>query len=410
MTFDTPTLFASAMIVAFAGSAILPVFLLLWQTRDRASVQGLLLTSAGFFLAGSGAILLGARGTISDSLSLVAANALLISGTGLRRCGLAAFLGRRPLIWLMALMPAVWVALINYPPFAEQFLLRVYFVQTCLVLSCFSIFWMSVFANREKLHTVRLLGFVSLIEIAGYFWFVINQHMHHLPDYLASYSSDFFVISLFSALLSMALTVVLNVCMVVERHMHGFRELSRMDELTNLPNRRAFIDDAEAALAGPKAFEHKYSLIVFDMDALKSVNERYSHAMGDALLQLFSRILRDNLSGEAICGRIGGEKFAVFLSDCDREFALLTAQRICRRFKVDCREATGGRLAATVSVGMVTANCDTVFARAMEAAVNGLCKAKRQGKAQIVTMDLCSDGLLKRSTAAAFSSLRRKAA
>ncbi|WP_428672962.1 GGDEF domain-containing protein, partial [Roseibium sp.] len=178
----------------------------------------------------------------------------------------------------------------------------------------------------------------------------------------------------------------------------------------NLPNRRAFIDDAEAALAGPKAFEHKYSLIVFDMDALKSVNERYSHAMGDALLQLFSRILRDNLSGEAICGRIGGEKFAVFLSDCDREFALLTAQRICRRFKVDCREATGGRLAATVSVGMVTANCDTVFARAMEAAVNGLCKAKRQGKAQIVTMDLCSDGLLKRSTAAAFSSLRRKAA
>ncbi len=410
MTLDTPTLFTCVMIAEFAGSAILLLFLLLWRARSRACALSLGLCSVGMFLAGSGTFLIALRGTVPESISILAANALLIFGTGLRRCGIAAFLGKRPLIWVVTGAATLWLALCFYPPFFESFLARVNYVQACLILSCLSIVAMTVRFNREKLHSIRFLGVTTLIECAAYVWYTVNQNLLRLPDFLTAFSEDFMSIFLVTVLFAMIMTIVLQVSMVVERSLQGFRDQALQDALTNLPNRRAFYDAAEAWISGRQESGGRYCLIVFDIDRFKSVNDRYSQAMGDAILQLFSRVLKDSLSAEAVCGRVGGEEFAVFLPDCDKEFALLTTQRLCRRFSVGCQQATDGKLVVTASAGIATAECSIGLARAMEAAVNGLGKAKRQGKAQIVSMDLLTNGLLKKSTAAAFSRLKRKAA
>jgi diguanylate cyclase (GGDEF)-like protein len=147
------------------------------------------------------------------------------------------------------------------------------------------------------------------------------------------------------------------------------------------------------------------------MDQFKSVNERFGQAMGDALLQLFARILKDTLVENAISGRVGGAGFAVFLPEGNKELAHLTAQRICRRFGLECQEASGGRLMVTASVGLVSASVSTPLERAMEAAEGGLHRAKKQGRAQIVTMDLAPNGrLIKDAKRTGFSVLRKKAA
>jgi|GEM_PF-1432769 len=411
MTLDTPTLFTCVMIAEFAGCLILLLFLLFWKSRSPACTRSLVLWSSGMFLAGGGTLLIAMRGVIPDGFSIIAANTLIIMGTGLRRSGFAAFLGLRPFVKVTFAVAVLWLALCFYPPFRDDLLARVNFVQTYLILTCLSVVWMAFREQKNVLYTARLLGLTTLIECAGYMWFTVNQNVLDYADFTAAFHENFMTIYLVTVLFSMIMTILLPACMVVERSLQGFKEQAYQDSLTGLPNRRAFLNDAESWLEGRKHADGTFSLIMFDLDNFKSVNDRFSHAMGDAVLQLFGRVLKDMLGNSAIPGRIGGEEFAVFLPGCGKEMALLTTQRICRRFSVECQEASQGKLIVTTSVGLVAADGKVGLERVMEAADRGLYKAKRQGRAQIVTMDLAPNGRLRKSIAdTGFSSLRRKAA
>ncbi|WP_165814598.1 GGDEF domain-containing protein [Labrenzia sp. 011] len=363
------------------------------------------------FLAGSGAFLIAMRGVIPDGVSILVANTLVILGVGLGRSGFLVFLGNRPVIWLNFAVAGLWVALCIYPPFFGSFQARVNFIQSYLILTCLSIVWVAFRQNREKLHTVRLLGVTTLIECTGYVWFTVNQNVMLYPDFPTAFRENFMTVYLVTILLAIVMTILLPACMIVERSLNGFREQANQDVLTGLANRRAFLNSAQGWMSEHATGSQAFSVIMLDLDKFKSVNDRFGHAMGDAVLQLFGRVLKDTLGVTAVSGRLGGEEFAVFLPDCDRETALLTAQRICRRFKVECREASDGKLAVTASAGVVSANGKVNLDRALEAADKGLYKAKRQGKAQIVTLDFTPDGGAQNSRVGeGFSSPRRKAA
>ncbi|PVB63545.1 hypothetical protein DCO57_01760 [Labrenzia sp. 011] len=411
MNFDTPTLFASVMVAKLAGSAVLMLFFLFWKARCPACARSLVIWSCGMFLAGSGAFLIAMRGVIPDGVSILVANTLVILGVGLGRSGFLVFLGNRPVIWLNFAVAGLWVALCIYPPFFGSFQARVNFIQSYLILTCLSIVWVAFRQNREKLHTVRLLGVTTLIECTGYVWFTVNQNVMLYPDFPTAFRENFMTVYLVTILLAIVMTILLPACMIVERSLNGFREQANQDVLTGLANRRAFLNSAQGWMSEHATGSQAFSVIMLDLDKFKSVNDRFGHAMGDAVLQLFGRVLKDTLGVTAVSGRLGGEEFAVFLPDCDRETALLTAQRICRRFKVECREASDGKLAVTASAGVVSANGKVNLDRALEAADKGLYKAKRQGKAQIVTLDFTPDGGAQNSRVGeGFSSPRRKAA
>ncbi|WP_299813924.1 GGDEF domain-containing protein [uncultured Roseibium sp.] len=411
MTLDTPTLFTSVMVAKFAGSAILILFFLFWKARSAVCARSLLIWSCGMFLAGIGALLIAMRGVVPDGLSILAANTLVILGVGLGRSAFATFLGGRPAIWLNFAVAGVWIAFCLYPPFFGSFLARTNFVQSYLILTCLSIVWMAFRQNRDNLHTVRLLGVTTLIECLGYAWFTGNQNVLLYPDFQSAFPQGFMAVYLVTILLATVMAILLPACMVVERSLHGFREQASQDALTGLANRRYFLDGTQDWMSESRADGGTFSLIMLDLDGFKSVNDRYGHPMGDAVLQLFSRVLKDTLDVTAVPGRLGGEEFAVFLPDCSQEPALLTARRVCRRFSMECREASGGKLTVTASAGVVTASCNVTLERALEAADKGLYKAKRQGKAQIVTMDFSPEGELQNSvTEPAFSSQRKKAA
>jgi diguanylate cyclase (GGDEF)-like protein len=411
MTLDIPTLFTCIMIAEFAGSVILLVFYLFWPGRSVACARSLALWSAGMFLAGCGTVLFAIRGTVPDLLSIVAANFLLILGTGLRRSGVAVFLGRSSHVWLFTTIAFAWIVLYQFPEFRDNFLARVNYVQSVMILSALWVVWMAFFENREKLYSVRMLGMTTLVEAAGFMWYTVSQNVLHLPSFQSSFAEGFMSIYLMVIMFSIIMTIVLPASMVIERSQQGFREQALQDELTGLPNRRAFLNDAEDWISSTQSTPGMYSLILFDMDQFKTVNERFNQAMGDALLQLFARILKDTLADGAVPGRVGGAEFAVFLPEGNKELAHLTAQRICRRFGLECQEASGGRLIVTASVGLVSAGVSTPLERAMEAAEGGLHRAKKQGRAQIVAMDLAPNGrLIKDAKRAGFSVLRKKAA
>ncbi|MEO9772775.1 GGDEF domain-containing protein [Roseibium sp.] len=397
MQLDTPTLFACLTVAGFAGSAILLLFYRFWPVKSLAGSRSLALWAAGLFLAGCGTLLIGLRGTIPDGLSIIGANFLIILAIGLRRAGLAVLLGLRGHLWVFAIVATGWLVMCLFPPFLDSFLFRVNYVQSCLILGGLWMAAMVFFENTDKLHSARLLGMTILVECAAFAWFMLNQNLLQFPTFLSAFPEGFMTVYLVVLLFSTVMTIVLPPSMLVEKSRELSREENARNDVTGLSTRGAFCDDAQAWIRENRENGSGYSLILFDLDELKTVGEKYSPAMSDALLQLFARILKDTVGETAVAGHIGKNEFAVFLPETDHERTRLTAQSLCRQFGLGCEEASAGKLMISVSVGFVTASAVTRLGRVMETAERGLEKAGRQGKAQIVAVDLTTSGSARNS-------------
>jgi diguanylate cyclase (GGDEF)-like protein len=104
---------------------------------------------------------------------------------------------------------------------------------------------------------------------------------------------------------------------------------ARTDQLTKLPNRRAFEEHLAGAHARFEQGQSGYAVIMLDLDNFKSINDTYSHSGGDAALGVFGHILRESVRNCDQPARMGGEEFAVLLSGADASTATFVAER-CR--------------------------------------------------------------------------------
>jgi diguanylate cyclase (GGDEF)-like protein len=104
--------------------------------------------------------------------------------------------------------------------------------------------------------------------------------------------------------------------------------LADQDALTPLLNRRAFVRELRRVLAFTQRYGGPASLIYFDLDGFKAVNDRFGHAAGDQALQAVARRLADNVRESDIVGRLGGDEFGVILVHADQATALAKAQTL----------------------------------------------------------------------------------
>lgn len=138
------------------------------------------------------------------------------------------------------------------------------------------------------------------------------------------------------------------------RRMHRtLRQLAQTDSLTGLSNRRHFRAQSEAALAAGAQRGRPVSLLLFDLDHFKQINDQCGHAAGDWVLREVARVGRLQCREGDIFGRIGGEEFALTLVDCDLEDAEYVAEQ-CRHAiaSIDAREG-GCTLPVSASIGCV---------------------------------------------------------
>lgn len=97
------------------------------------------------------------------------------------------------------------------------------------------------------------------------------------------------------------------------------------DVLTPVLNRRAFLREMKRVAAFAQRYGSPASVVFFDLDGFKSVNDRFGHAAGDAALQAVARRLLANVRESDVVGRMGGDEFAVLLAQADKDTALLKA-------------------------------------------------------------------------------------
>ena len=170
-----------------------------------------------------------------------------------------------------------------------------------------------------------------------------------------------------------------------KRMEHELETLATTDPLTRLPNRRYFMLAMEKELARIQRTGHVACLLMFDLDHFKRINDRYGHAVGDAVLNLFANLLRENLRQMDVPGRIGGEEFVALLPETDRDGGLAIAERLRTALEVTGLDVAGERVKVSVSIGCAEIlpgdiSVDAALVRADRA----LYQAKSSGRNRVV--------------------------
>lgn len=114
---------------------------------------------------------------------------------------------------------------------------------------------------------------------------------------------------------------------VLRRERRAAEEMALIDRLTGLPNRRHLEETLEREFAAAERGQG-LTVVMFDLDHFKRINDRQGHAAGDMTLRYFAKILGTNTRRANLSGRYGGEEFVSVLRDTDAESALVFAQRV----------------------------------------------------------------------------------
>ena len=169
--------------------------------------------------------------------------------------------------------------------------------------------------------------------------------------------------------------------------LHVYISEARVDSHSGLHNRRSFDEEMERHVAYWRRKRHPFSLVMIDIDHFKSINDRYGHQAGDAVIQSIAASLRQTLRTSDFVARYGGEEFAAVLRGSDLEMGIRAAERCCEAIR-DCGTMYHGqRLHVTASCGVATIQEEEDAKRLIERADQALYRAKESGRNTVVVHD-----------------------
>lgn len=138
----------------------------------------------------------------------------------------------------------------------------------------------------------------------------------------------------------------------LERLVAKISSYARIDTLTGLANRRAFTERFDQECAQHKRFNRDFSLILFDLDNFKLVNDKFGHNIGDQVLQHVASVLSQQLRDIDLLARYGGEEFIVLLHDISVAQMQITAERLRRKLEEQPLDRISGKIFQTASFGV----------------------------------------------------------
>ena len=195
-------------------------------------------------------------------------------------------------------------------------------------------------------------------------------------------------------------TSIFTVAMAREKQELLHKIEANTDSLTGLANRRAFYEDAARVLANRRETGMSVSVILFDLDSFKAINDTYGHGPGDDVLRAFGETSRRMLRASDLIGRIGGEEFAVMLPGAGMEAAYLVAERTRVAFTSACVGI--GDFTVTLSAGVARAEPDSTVDSLLKAADEALYRAKSNGRNRVEVAGRAAQIEMVRPASAAF--------
>ncbi len=159
---------------------------------------------------------------------------------------------------------------------------------------------------------------------------------------------------------------------------------ARTDTLTGVASRRAFTEAGEQEMQRALRYSAPLSLVMMDLDHFKRINDAFGHAVGDAVLVAFARVVCQQVREVDTVGRLGGEEFGILLPNTDVAEAVRVTERIRLAVASSTLEANGKTIQYTASFGLATFSGHEVsLGGFMDRADVALYKAKRSGRNRV---------------------------
>ncbi|MCF6325090.1 MAG: GGDEF domain-containing protein [Gammaproteobacteria bacterium] len=165
--------------------------------------------------------------------------------------------------------------------------------------------------------------------------------------------------------------------------------LSLTDELTQLPNRRAFMKRIEDEVSRVQRYASPLCFALIDLDSFKSINDRYGHTIGDEVLRSFAERALSGFRHHDLASRYGGEEFAIILPNTDTNGAVRALEKVKGRTSQCTFQYNGTTYPIpTFSAGIAQYSAGETPASLIERADKALYRAKRMGRNRIETTEV----------------------
>ncbi len=379
MTLDVATLFFVTVFMLGLGG-----LLLLFAWLQNRSITALGWWGAAFLLFAPGTALFALRGNLPEIWTIVVCNAVYFLGYGLLWTGARVFEGRKPAYLWLSGGAVAWLVLCQFDFFMQSLALRIVVASTLVVSYCALFIWELWRGRREGL--ISRWPIMAMIGLHGLFFLARIPAVSSLPFPLGSQNPEPLasLAMLFGPLFYAFALVFLLMTLTKERAELLQRRAANIDALTGIANRRGFTETANRVIARSNNDNAALSLLLFDLDNFKSINDRFGHRVGDRVLVIFADALEQALRPLDLIGRIGGEEFVALLPGVTQNTVMDIAERVRNSFAKAASVIDGQQIVATVSIGTATArqagyDFDALYAVADAA----LYRAKQQGRNRI---------------------------
>jgi diguanylate cyclase (GGDEF)-like protein len=375
MSLDTSTLYLVATMVA----AMLGGMLLLFGRQEN--IPALKWWGTAYLLGAGSVALWTLGGPMFGEMFSLALNAVGFIACGLVWNASRVFHGRKPNLAGLPLGALAWVAaVLSLPPDAAELrmtlgagIVAVYAALTATEL------WSDrrrTMQRRWPAIVVPLMhGFALMLPI------LLGDFLHHENH---AFGTSIWVTVFAVELVLYAVGTVFVIFMLVsERTVTAHKTAASMDPLTGMFNRRGFAEATSRVIEREAKAGRPVTVLIFDIDHFKSINDRFGHPAGDEILKLFSAVVVNALRITDLSGRIGGEEFAALLP-CSLEEGVLAAERVREAFEASgIVDEVAGPVDTTVSIGVAGGPAGTELEVLLAAADTALYQAKRSGRNRV---------------------------
>jgi diguanylate cyclase (GGDEF)-like protein len=377
---DLSTLF----VVATCVTALLGVFLLFAWLQDR--VRALAWWGTAYLIGGFSVAVWSVESLISPPLPAGIANALLFIACGMIWNAARLFHGR-PVLWgALAAGATAWLFACLLPDFREWSAARI--VLSSVIVSGYSFLTAIELWRERRKHLLRrwLAIFVPMLHGAVFLLPIPLASVLPADGGIVALASGWVAVFALETMLYVVGTAFIVLALAKERTVHVHKAAALTDPMTGLFNRRGFMEAAELLMARQALRGQPVSVLMFDLDHFKSINDRHGHAVGDEALKLFAATASANMREDDVVARFGGEEFVAMLPGPMTD-AVIAAERVRLAFEAAGRSIGELQLAATVSIGVACGAPNANIGHLIELADAALYRAKRNGRNRVEGVD-----------------------
>jgi diguanylate cyclase (GGDEF)-like protein len=348
MKLDVHTLF----LVTIYVESILGL-LLLFAWAQNLQIRAVAWWGCAHLMRAASVALFGLYGEVSQAISIDFANALLFLSFAVTWTGARVFDGRKPMPFAIVGGSLLWLIVAHLPVIGVHFEIR--FLVASGIITTYT--WLTAYefwrGRAEPL--VSRWPAIFLLFAHGSLFLLRTPLAAMLPwpPVSEQFESVWLTVLSFEALMFTISIAFILLAMAKERTEFSHRTAAMIDPLTGIANRRSFLNDATELMTRNAGAAHSTAVLLMDLDHFKSINDRFGHAVGDRVLQIFAESTRETIRAADLFGRLGGEEFAVVLRNVKRDDAVMLAEAIHRHFVEAAAYVDGYTIGATVSIGVV---------------------------------------------------------